>query len=349
MKKTLLTVVLAAAISGSATEQTATATAEKAAQATKTAATKTVKAVKKAAKTTADKVKKATTPAATAKPAPTTAVKAPAAPVAATPVAPATQTVTASEAQATAPAAAKNWDVNLGLDASTGVQDQRENGSEASITSGNALRLRYKIAPNQKVGVAQGFALNKIAAKNENKSKILLTNGLAGADVQLRHDLSGLKLAGSNDFALTSRFYLPTSEYSRAAKSNGRIRFNTEVPYTLTSLMELGVGADTNIRMFASNSQSQLDVNPSVTLYFNVSDAVQPFVSGDVNYTFEDVAQGRNTSQGSTIEAGANLTLAKGVIVIPSMLTEKEILKAGDDRLFSHETSKYRLQTSISF
>lgn len=347
MKKTLLTVVLAAAISASATEQTATATAEKTATATKTAA----KTVKKAAKTTADKAKKATTPA--AQPAPSTAVKAPVAPVAAAPVAPATQTVTASEAQVTAPVAAKNWDVNLGLDASTGVQDQKENGSDASITSGNALRLRYKIASNQKVGVAQGFALNKIAAKNENRNEQATSDGYTAADVQLRHDLSGLKLAGSNDFALTSRFYLPTSEYSRAAKSNGRIRFNAEVPYTLTSLLELGAGVDSNIRMSAAKSETAFDIDPSVTLYFNVSDAVQPFVSGDVMYKFQDIAQGRNTKQEATLEAGVNLTLAKGVIVIPSMLTSKEIsnqIHLGEEaRLFSHESSAYRLQTSISF
>lgn len=137
---------------------------------------------------------------------------------------------------------AKKWHTGLLIGAFANVGDLKANGSRAMVDSANLLTILNAVTPKLKVGIGHNFSLRAIG----DRSQLNGYNSDNGPQSVYRTDDPTIhlnykmpKLLGSNEYSILSRYYVPVSEASRATNSNGTLRTQAFITWTMNPHIDL--------------------------------------------------------------------------------------------------------------
>ncbi len=283
-----------------------------------------------------------------------------------------TQTTSLS-AQEAKPAAASKFGSNIIFQARTNVGDLKANGSEAIIDSVNGVGITYKATDKIKVEARHNFGLRNVSdsqIKNEQLAdadvmaytdKFNSDNGSESKYKTLDPTLhlnysSDLKLFGSNAIVLLNRYYVPVTEKSIDAKSNGNLRSETQINWELNPKVTLSTYARLQIYLNKetadSNSQLRYMIGPVAT--YNFSDKINAYylpyldlVASTAQFrNFQKADKRNNFSQ----EIGANFTVGS-VTINPAWSTTASRAEGSEayTGAGSDANSEYDLNVIASF
>lgn len=226
-----------------------------------------------------------------------------------------TTTVVNPEVAATA---TKSWSLTFVNQTSVGAdQLNYANREDKTYEALNYAGFGYKLNPQNRIGVRQYFTLNHDGDKGVDKTTMNDT-----VLTYTRSDLSGI--FNSDKVSPTFWYYIPTSTASRDMNSNGNLRMDLEVPWTLTpkwtvsyyfnprqNLIPNGTIVDAEGKespVFAKTTLIHYGI-----LYYNFSDAISTY--GYAGYIHRwKTAAATLTDQEALLALGASFNLLGGKI-----------------------------------
>lgn len=253
---------------------------------------------------------------------------------------------------------------NLIIGAAAGVKDVKENGSKAMIDSSNSLILMYTVSDKVKVGASHNFGLRLVSDRSQ-LADFNSDNGVNSAyktfDPTLNVNYKMEPLLGSNAYAIFSKFYVPVSEESRNQKSNGILRTQAFVTWTINPKIDISFFGQVRLYLNSSNntdtklgSDSQLrtivgpvfgyNFNSVWNLYYN---PYLDFKSANFQRGHMDAEVANNLSH----EVGVWISIPGGSFIInPAFTTTTSKLgRTSYEGFGSDKNSEYDLNLIASF
>lgn len=205
----------------------------------------------------------------------------------------ATQTMVA-DAAASKPVAKSRFGLNLGYEASAGIADVKENNSRALIDADTLVGLTFKPTDKIKTELRAYFATPTISDRAQ-----IANSMAAGKDEPFKvmdptahfNYSTDLTVAGSKPLTIASRYYIPVSDDSVKAGSNGTLRTQTSMDWDLNPKVTISAMPQVRLKMNSGRGEkanpalgadSILRLIPAASLTYNFSDALnayyQPFM-----------------------------------------------------------------------
>ncbi len=365
MKKILVLLVVAGSL---ANAQTTTAPADAAATPTTATTTATSAKVDAKADTQLKKKKKAKVkPSAQMAPAvaPESSVALASAPAA---EATSAKTETAAQGQSTTTAevkpAAKKVSGSLVIGAAVMVADLKEKNTSAPIDTSNALTVMYTASDKIKVGASHNFAVRVISDraqladfKSDNGADSIYKT----VDPTLNVNFKMPALLGSNEYAILNKYYLPITPESQAKKSNGVLRTQAYITWTLNPKIDVSFFGQARLYLNSSNntdtklgSDSNLRTIVGPVLGYNFNDTWNVYYNPYVDIRSAGFQRGKfdaDTANSFGQDVGLWITLAGGKFIVnPSWATTSSKLgNSTYEGSGSDTNSEYDLNLIASF
>ncbi|MFZ3230232.1 MAG: hypothetical protein WA160_08505 [Pseudobdellovibrio sp.] len=196
-------------------------------------------------------------------------------------VAPAAAGTSTTTSASVAPA--KKVTGSLLIGAAAMVNDLKDNGSRALIDTSNTLTVMYSATDKIKVGVGHNFGFRVISDRAQLAD--FSSDGSADSpyktlDPTLNFNYKMQPLFGSNEYAILSKYYVPVSDDSRVKKSNGTLRTQAYITWSMNPNVDISFFGQARLYLNSSN-------NTDTKLG---SDSVLRTIIGPVfGYNFNDV------------------------------------------------------------
>lgn len=221
------------------------------------------------------------------------------------------------------------------MNAFSQAKDVKENGSAAMIDSENSLGVFYSANENISLGVEHNFGLRSVGDsqqladfEGDNGPK----SGYKTLDPTVHFDCAMKPLFGSNKYKILSRYYVPVSPASRAAGSNGVLRTQSFITWTLNPQIDLSFYGQARLYLNSNANKDQSRGSDSVlrtiagpVLGYNFSDVYNVYYNPYLDLKTAGFQRGRfdaDVANNFAHEIGAWITLAKGnFIVNPAWVT----------------------------
>lgn len=261
-----------------------------------------------------------------------------------------TSTASVSEVKA---AVASKWGAAAVIEATTGMQDRNENGNQASLATTNVISASYKLTETDKLTVAGQFQYNDIPRLEEREKN---KQGYTALDPYIAYGKNFKRgFLGSNDVALTSRYYVPVTGMAKdLGYRNGIIRFDSEILWDLNKTFSVGVYLNPRI-MLKEGSNMSISMREYAVGYINFNDSLQAYHMTGLLTGIASL-EGRKANERVNGETGLNWTASKNLAFTFAVSTlyatedaSKKETQSLFDRYYSHENSEYAVTTSITF
>lgn len=213
--------------------------------------------------------------------------------------------------------AARPWSVLLSAQVDTTEKAIKES-SQATYKTTNYVGGSYALNSNDKVYAKYYFGYT-FAPENQSKSTTL--------DAVLQYSTKTAGVLGSDEIPFWFWYYAPTSEASRQINSNGQVRMDTEVMWTLTPRWKVSYYFNPRQTIVPENtleidgqikdSFSKTSLYHYGTLYYYFSDDAQAYAYGGMINRW-------NTNRGTSVEDNV-LSAIGGYIQLGKFLLNPEI------------------------
>lgn len=269
--------------------------------------------------------------------------------------APATGTTTTT---APAPeAAAKAWSVTLLNEASAGAAELHyANRTSKSYSLLNYVGAGYKLNPKHRIGIRQYFKADR------DGDKAQFTNTMM--DSVLTYSGEFGKIGASDTITPSVWYYVPTSDASRKVQSNGTLRSDIEVAYTLNPKVTVSylfnprqsfvpAGSTLNKKGEAVDHFSRTTLIQMGYAYYNISDSIVAYANAGYLHSWK-TANLALSDEAFMAGIGASFSFFSGKLSLnPEISTSSDKVSsfkkvaAGKD--IQESTLTYALTSAISF
>ncbi len=260
------------------------------------------------------------------------------------------------------PVEAKKWSVALVSQASATNEAVQRIG-ESPVSTINYVGAGYKVTPDTKLGVRQYVAYNHTPGES-NKGSLSWAAVTAGTKV------SGL--LGSEAIAPMFWYYVPTASTLKnilntdeTVAHNGILRMDAEIAWNLNPKWTVSYYLNPRQSIIANNVSytdrkgKKTDLESTTTLlhfgylYYNVSDAIQPYASIGMDHR-ATTADMRSIKDHAMLAVGANFTMLEGKFILNPEISNIVPLKtdgvyASAPRWLQSEDLAYELTAAVSF
>lgn len=253
---------------------------------------------------------------------------------------------------------------NLIFEGNMGVSDLKENGSQATMDSVNAVGVTYKVSEMIKTELRHNFQLRSVRdrelLKNERTGEIEDNYKTLDPTIHVNFK-TPYSLLGSKPISISNRYYIPVSKDSQDVKSLGTLR-NTNIigwdvnpRWTVEYMAEFRLylnSTDNPKTEVGSDSRLRMLTGPSVT--YNFSDTLNAFYTpywdlGTYGHQRGDLSRSEERFD-LYQDAGVNYTM--GVVTLTPYYSTKATKLKGTQSYVgagSDENSSYNLVVSAAF
>lgn len=255
--------------------------------------------------------------------------------------APATQTSSTSVAEVK-PAAASPWSGALAIAAYSNIQARKDKGSDAAIESYNTALLRYKLTDKDTAMLAHNFSYNSVPLEADRADS---ADGYNLEDPYIRWNRSVGQVLWNDNTTVALRYYLPVSEASRAAGSNGWLRGGISLPYTISKLLEVDYTLDARA-YFSSGGSESFQARNYGTLTLNFTDTFSAYTTLGLWGVFTDHGVLNKTGDRVYGATGVSSSAIKDVALA---LYVESFVPNRSKELYSAANTTVNLDTIVSF
>lgn len=280
----------------------------------------------------------------------------------------AAKTETAAQGQSTTTAEvkapAKKITGGLVIGAAAMVSDLKEKNTNALIDTSNSLTVMYTATDKIKVGASHNFAV-RIVSDRAQLADFKSDNGADSVyksiDPSLNVNYKMPALMGSNEYAIQNKYYLPITPDSQAKKSNGVLRTQAYITWTLNPKIDVSFFGQARLYLNSSNntdtklgSDSILRTIVGPVLGYNFSDVWNVYYNPYVDMRSAGFQRGKfdaDTVNTFNQEIGLYISLAGGKFIInPAWATTSSKIGASSyEGLGSDANSEYDLNLIAAF
>lgn len=208
---------------------------------------------------------------------------------------PATQTSVA-DAAAAKPVTASKFGVSLAYETTTQVVALKNDASKAPVDAVGAIGLKYALTDKIKTELRHNFAAPIVAENSQLAGMASKGEGYLTLDPTIHANVStDMSVLGSKPLTIASRYYIPVTQASIDAGSNGVLRTQTSLDWDVNPKISLSAAmqarlylisgrgtspkADAQAKLDAQGSDSKLRMIPQLSATYNFSDAVNAYYS----------------------------------------------------------------------
>ncbi len=258
------------------------------------------------------------------------------------------------EAAATA---GKSWSVTfVNQTAATADQINYSNIHSKSLNTINYIGGGYKIDAKNRLGVRQYLTVDRDGPSGEYKSTMI--------DTALTYTRNMDGVLKSDPISAMLWYYIPNSDASRDARSNGQVRLDMELAYTLSPKWTVSYYFNPRQNLIPNGEivAAEGKVSPVfskttlihyASLYYNFNDTVTAYTYGGYKHRWKTSSMTLN-EEALLTAVGTYFTLAGGKIQLnPEISVESAKVKdfqkiaAGQD--IQEENISYALTSAFSF
>lgn len=253
---------------------------------------------------------------------------------------------------------------SLVIGAAVAVGDLKEKNSSAPVETSNALSLMYAATDKIKVGVSHNFGI-RIISDRAQLADFKSDNGAESAyksvDPTLNLNYKMPALMGSNEYAILNKYYVPVTPESQAKKSNGVLRTQAYITWTMNPKIDLSFFGQARLYLNSSNntdtklgSDNVLRTIVGPVLGYNFNDMVNMYYNPYVDIRSAGYQRGKfdaDTANSFGQDVGLWITLAGGKFIVnPSWATtSSKIGNSTYEGSGSDANSEYDLNLIASF
>ncbi len=253
---------------------------------------------------------------------------------------------------------------SLVIGAAVAVGDLKEKNSSAPVETSNALSLMYAATDKIKVGVSHNFGI-RIISDRAQLADFKSDNGAESAyksvDPTLNLNYKMPALMGSNEYAILNKYYVPVTPESQAKKSNGVLRTQAYITWTMNPKIDLSFFGQARLYLNSSNntdtklgSDSVLRTIVGPVAGYNFNDMVNVYYNPYVDIRTAGFQRGKfdaDTVNTFNQEVGLWITLAGGKFIVnPAWATtSNKIGNSTYEGLGTDANSEYDLNLIASF
>lgn len=264
-----------------------------------------------------------------------------------------TATLPDPEAQATA---GKSWSVSVMNQTSVGASALNySNNNDKDFETANYVGAAYKLNPNNRIGFRQYFSTKHAGGKDTTTMN----------DPVVTYTRSGMKgFLKSDPLAATFWYYIPTSDAAKKVDSNGRVRMDMSIDWTLNP--KWSVSYYLNPRQsfipagFVVNSKGEAVPKFSATtlihygsVAYNVNDNMQAYSYAGYMHVWKTSSATLN-SEATIAGLGASFSLFGGKLNLnPEIYVEsakvENFASVAAEEMFQEKNVSYVMTSSMSF
>ncbi|MBX2993277.1 MAG: hypothetical protein KF681_00585 [Bdellovibrionaceae bacterium] len=261
----------------------------------------------------------------------------------------------------------KTWGLNLHSENWMSIRDEKELGSEAPLTSLNAIGLVYNVNEIWSVELRQyaEYASNVRHMGEEDQAKH--QNQFEWDSLVLIVDAdTGASLWGSKPIHTDLRYYAPTDRLSREAHQAGLLRSDTFTEWSLTPRWAIGGLLSARVQLNSADNPNQekgsdaedyrLNLSPSINYYWN--DLFSAYYAYTLNLHSSEAQRGdwRVDEGGDVSWHDVGLYIGWGPVLFnPSIVSRvghedhQNSVFTGDARVFAHDNTTYNFNVYAEF
>jgi hypothetical protein len=235
--------------------------------------------------------------------------------------------------------------------------------AESSLDAVSYLGASYKLNSYTSIGTRFYVSTNRVAAKfdTDTKKTTEFSSKNTVNDPWLFVTNKSNGIFGSDDISTSLIYYIPNSDLSSKARSNGTLRLDSEIVWTLNPKIQLSYYLNPR-QTFIPNGFVTVDGKETEVFartrlihgpnfYYNFNDNLQAYVASYLDQSVKSATPGTMDNEKVLNEAGINYVIGKLTLnpAISEEIPTKAKGIASTARYFRDDQTSYNLTAALSF
>lgn len=267
----------------------------------------------------------------------------------------AAQTSTTTLTPESKEAGGKAWSLSLVSQAEAEASKANYQGIKSYNTT-NFVGGSYKLNKNNSVGIRQYFSFNKDGENDKTTTTMM--------DPAVTYTRSGVNgVFGTEPLTAMFYYFIPTAQTSYDVRSNGGIRMDLELPWTLNPKWSVSYFLSPrqsfipNGSMIVEGEEKQIFSKTSLVhyagLYYSFSDFIQAYSTAGFSHRWKTSDLSAN-ERNAILAAGVNFALLGGKIMLtPGLSVESKQIANGTavaaEQIIQEKNISYTLTSAFVF